>query len=178
MTEPMTVVSFVLRSTPRWAALTRVPYRRTPVLRISWPLTLAPRLALPSAPPSAAQGGDVAGVAVVGRGGQRRVRGGDRDVAEGGEGQGRELGAAAGDGLRRGGDRGCGGLPLPPGGLAGLLVRQLAGSPLRLAALRALGPGLQGLIPRRRSCTFAGAGPPRGGQLARPAARPRSSARS
>ena len=115
----------------------------------------------------AAQGGDVAGVA-VGRGGQRRVRGGDRDVAEGGAG--RELGASAGDGLRRGGDRGRGGFPLTPGGLAGLLVRQLAGSPLPPGGLAGPGLRLAGLVPAAFLQLGRGQDLARSGQLARPAA--------
>src|SRR5271165_179977 len=153
MTGPMTVVSFVLRSTPRWAALSRVPCQKNPrCWGASWPLSLAPRDALPSAPRCRA-----------GRG-----RGGDRDAAEGGAG--REFRASAGDGLRRGGDRGRGGFPLPPGGLAGLLVRQLAGSPLPPGGLAGPGLRLAGLVPAAFLQPGRGQDPARGGQLARPAA--------
>ena len=166
MTGPMTVVSFVLRSTPRWAALSRLPCQKNPrCWGASWPLTLAPRGFAVGA--QAAQGGDVAGVA-VGRGGQRRVRGGDRDAAEGGAG--REFRASAGDGLRRGGDRGRGGFPLPPGGLAGLLVRQLAGSPLPPGGLAGPGLGLAGLVPAAFLQPWPGTGP-RTRRPARPSSR-------
>ena len=166
MTGPMTVVSFVLRSTPRWAAFSRVPCQKNPrCWGASWPLSLGAAAGF-AVGAQAAQGGDVAGVA-VGRGGQRRVRGGDRDVAEGGAG--REFRASAGDGLRRGGDRGRGGFPLPPGGLTGLLPRQLAGSPLPPGGLAGPGLCLAGLVPAAFLQPGGGQDPARG-QLARPAA--------
>ena len=150
MTGPMTVVSFVFRSTPRWAAFSRVRCQKNPrCWGASWPLTLAPRDGF-AVGAQAAQRGDVAGVA-VGRGGQHRVPRGDRDAAEGGAG--REFRAAAGDGLRAGRDRGRGGFPLPARAALRACFsdswRGLARS--RLAALRALplpapSPGLAGRV--------------------------------
>src|ERR1019366_7278275 len=161
MTGPMTVVSFVFRCTPRWAAFSRVSWQKNPrCWGASWPLTLAPRDALPSAPRPRSAAGTCRGSPYAPAG---------------------STGCPAGTGIRPKAEP-AGSLARPPATACALAAAAAAGVPpggLACFLLRfpCLFPGLAGLGLRRTGRVAAlllqlrrGEDLARGGQLRRPPA--------